>query len=299
MTRVDRFSKWTCKTVYRLTHSREYQHNKNLWPFFRVIRNASGNIQDVYFKNQKINNVSVPAKLREKPLLIMATGPSVRDINVDFFDDTFDYMGVNGASSIESVNFCWYVIIDRSFVLNRLALVKALVARDDLILFCNYASLEPIFSHIPRQNIRCRFKIFETASSTRIRRFMDATSPIEKNQPEHFWYNNMGFSKSVEHILFDYGTVAYPALQIACALGYREIYIAGLDMNNFDKPRFYETEQDRLSTILDRDFNDICCAFTSSQYYCEQNNIRVVNLSPESAISAFPKIRWDRVIKAG
>lgn len=298
MTRIDRFAKWICKTTYRLTHTHQYKHNKNLWPYFKVERTPAGTIEAVYFKHKKINTVAVDRVERSKPLVIMATGPSVNNIEPSFFNDRFDYLGVNGALSMPSVSFSWYVIIDRNFVIKRLELVKSLVARADMIVFCAYTSLESICSYIPWDEIRCQFKIFETSSSTRIRRFMEPTMPIKPNDEHYYWYNEIGFSDDLDRCLFDYGTVAYPALQIACILGYKEIYIAGLDMNNFSTPRFYETPEDKLSTRLDLDFDDISRSFDTAQSYCKKNNIRVINLSPTSAINAFPKLNWDRVDKS-
>ena len=60
----------------------------------------------------------------------------------------------------------------------------------------------------------------------------------------------LGFSQDIRCGIFDAGTVAYWALQIIAYLGFKQLFIAGLDMNNFHQPRFYETEQDRLPTFL-------------------------------------------------
>lgn len=297
MMAINNLSKWFCKTLYRTTHRQQYQHNKNLWPFFKVVRNASGGIENVFFKNKPINTAVLDKQRKRKPLLIMATGPSINHIDMRFFSDSFDYFGVNGASSMEHIDFKWYAITDRNFVLRRLSLVKALVAQEDLTLFCPYTTLETIFTNIEWRQIRCRFKIFEAVSGACVYKFLAAKEPIVVNDEHYHWLNGAGFSDDIERALFDYGTVVYPALQIACALGYRQIYIAGLDMNNFNLPRFYETTDDKLGTRLDRDFAQISHSFYAAQSYCELNNIQVVNLSPGSAIDAFPKLSWEQVGK--
>lgn len=289
---INSLSKWFCKTLYRTTHSQQYHHNKNLWPFFKVVRNESGGIDTVYFKNKQINTAVIDKQQRKKPLLIMATGPSINHIDIRFFNESFDYFGVNGAFSMEHIDFKWYTITDRNFILFRLPLVKALVARDDLTIFCPYTTLETIFSNIEWRNIRCRFKIFEAISGAHVYKFLGAKENLIINDEHFHWLAGAGFSDNIDHGVFDYGTVVYPALQIGCALGYREIYIAGLDMNNFEQPRFYETAENKLGTRLDRDFEQIRHSFYAAQSYCELNNIRVVNLSPESAIDAFPKLSW-------
>lgn len=295
MSGIDKFSKWICKTIYRSTHAKKYHHNKNLWPFFKVDRYASGQLGDVYFKRHRITNIDLHICEKTKPLVIMATGPSVNQINRRFFDDSFDYLGVNGAFSMRNVHFEWYVIIDRDFVRERLSLVKEIVAREELVLFCTYNSLDSIFSNIPFKDVRCQIKIFETASSSLINRFLLSRCPINNSNDHYHWHQNFGFSDKIEEVLFDYGTVTYPALQIACLLGYKQIYIVGLDMNNFNTPRFYETSQDKLGTRLNLDFDNINHSFLAAQDYCQSHNIQVVNLSPESAIDAFPKMRWDNL----
>ena len=297
MARIDIISRWVYKTTYRLTHSEKYRHNKNLWPYFKVERKPSGTIQNVFFKKEKLNNVDVQRTERAKPLLILASGPSVNHIARDFFDHRFDYMGVNGASALPGIPFAWYTIIDRSFILNRIDLVKKIVFRKELVLFCPCKCLEVICSLIPWQDIRCQFKIIETVTNSTVHQFLGATYPVTPDDPHFYWRNGMGFSDDINRFIFDYGTVVYPALQIACALGYKNIYIAGLDMNHFTAPRFYECQDDTLSTWLERDFNPIINAFMAAQSFCMDNDTRVINLSPASAVCAFPKCAWEIVEK--
>lgn len=297
MTGIDLFSRWVCKTAYRLTHSEKYRHNKNLWPYFKVERNSSGSIQHVFYKKRKLNNIEITAIERTRPLLILASGPSVNTIPSGFFDDHFDYMGVNGAIAMRSMDFEWYTIIDRGFVIKRIDLVREIVSRENIVLFCPCKCLEVICSLIPWRDIRCKFKIIETVTNAIVHQFLGATYPIEPANPSFNWYNEFGFSDDVNRLIFDYGTVTYPALQIACALGYKNIYIAGLDMSNFAIPRFYECSDNMQSTRLERDFNHIINAFITAQSYCEHNNVQVINLSLSSAVTAFPKIAWNQLEK--
>lgn len=295
----NRFYKWLCKTVYRLSHGTAYKHNKNLWPYFRVNRTSTGMIDTISYKKQRIENVAhLEKSKKDRPLLIMATGPSIGDIDKDFFDGEFDYIGVNGAISMESIPYSWYVIIDRDFVIQRIDLVRKIISRAGMVLFCTYATLECILSVVANNDIRCKFHVFETAVGLKIYKFMQATMPFKSDDDRFHWHNGIGFSDNISHALFDYGTVAFTALQIGCALGYKKIYIAGLDMNNFNAPRFYETAQNRMGTRLDKDFDKIIQSFIAARAYCDEHNIEVINLSPESAVEAFPKMHWDGVKQA-
>ena len=294
----NRFCKWMCKTIYRLSHTSEYKHNKNLWPFFKVCRTASGSIDTVFYKKYRVDNVSnIENSKKERPLIIMATGPSVGSIDQRFFDDRFDYIGVNGAIAMTSIPYSWYAIIDRDFFIQRSDFVRDIVSRDGLVLFCTCATLESILSVVAKSDIRCKFHIFESAVGL-IYKFLQATVSFKPDDERFHWHNGIGFSDDIHQALFDYGTVAYTALQIGCALGYEKIYIAGLDMNNFHAPRFYETEHNKLGTRLDKDFDGIIQSFIAARVYCDEHNIKVINLSPDSAVDAFPKMRWDRVTQA-
>lgn len=295
----NRLYKWVCKTLYRLSHSSAYKHNKNLWPYFKVDRSVSGNIDTVFYKKHRIDNVShIENCEKKRPLIIMATGPSISSIDQRFFDDGFDYFGVNGAISMGSIPYSWYAIIDRDFVIQKTDFVRDIVSRDGLVLFCTYATLESILSLVAKRDIRCKFHVFESAAGFKIYKFLQATVSFKPNDERFYWHNGVGFSDNIHQALFDYGTVAYTALQIGCALGYKKIYIAGLDMNNFHEPRFYETKYNKLGTRLDKDFDDIIQSFLAARNYCDEHNIEVINLSPESAVEAFPRMHWDRIKQA-
>jgi hypothetical protein len=48
----------------------------------------------------------------------------------------------------------------------------------------------------------------------------------------------------------------YWAFQIIAFLGFKQLFIAGLDMNNFNLPRFYETHENKLPTFLPEKVDD-------------------------------------------
>ena len=57
-------------------------------------------------------------------------------------------------------------------------------------------------------------------------------------------------------------------------------------MNNFDKPRFYENEKNKIHTQLEQDRQSIMAAFKHASYVFKNNlNIKVINLSINSSIS--------------
>ena len=284
------------KVLYKVTHSRKYYHNRNIWHLFKISRSHDGEISEVFFKGREIrinNNLSTLKKNNE--LVIVASGPSVKKIKNDFFcNGKYDFFGVNGAVSVGDITFLYYCIMDPAFIRARVDLVKKIVNNKDLILFCNFISLHEIVETIDEYDIKCSFKIIESIVHGIGRHFLGSSEKIALNAREQsfHWVNGFAFSFKMNDFIFDYGTVTYPALQVACALGYKTIYIAGLDMNNFNEPRFYESASEKQPVYLRKDFHDIDGGFYAAADYCRTNNIKVINLSIDSAINSFEKMNF-------
>lgn len=284
------------KVLYKVTHSRKYYHNRNIWHLFKVSRGHNGGISKVSFKGREIRiNNHLPMLTKDSELVIVASGPSVKKIdNIFFCNKKYDFFGVNGAVSIGDINFSYYCIMDPAFIRARIDLVKKVVSKKDLILFCNFISLHEIVEMIADDDIKCSFKIIESVVHGTGRYFLGGSEKIALNDREQsfHWVNGFAFSFNMNDFIFDYGTVTYPALQVACALGYKTIYIAGLDMNNFNEPRFYESSNEKQPVYLGKDFHDITGGFYAAADYCRMNNIKVINLSIDSAIDSFKKMNF-------
>lgn len=96
----------------------------------------------------------------------------------------------------------------------------------------------------------------------------------------------------MRHGVVDAGTVMYWALQVLYFLGFKKIYIAGLDLNNFNQPRFYENFNTMLPSFLeDKIKNIVFPAMELASHVFKKDNITVINLSPQSALpdSVFPR----------
>lgn len=292
---------WFLKTLYRLFRSKKYHHNKNIWYLFDVSRNKNNETTEITYKNKSLKINMFPASSKtHKKLIIVTTGPSVNEVPTDFFDqEQYDFLGVNGAISLPEIKFQFYCIIDQSFVNKRIDLVRKIVSDDEITLFCNYLSLYEILKLIDFSDINCSFKILDLITGGIGYLFMDEKKVINEDyiSDNHYWFNGYGFSSNINEFVFDYGTVAYPALQIGYSLGYEKLYFVGLDMNNFDKPRFYENRSNMLPTSLDHHFITIQNAFNSASHFLAEAGVNVINLSPNSAITSFQKENINALMK--
>ncbi|OTA19195.1 lipopolysaccharide core biosynthesis protein RfaZ [Xenorhabdus beddingii] len=283
------------KSIYRNICGKKMKHNMNFWPHINILRNVNGKIDTVFFNKRNIDIASFEFS-SGKPLIIIASGPSVIDIDIDFFNsEKFDILGVNGAYKLsKSVSFKYHVIIDRTFIINRFDIVSDILNNNSLTLLTTIDCLNEILMEDHLIAIKCKVVIIEHIDQ-----------PVYKKKKELFDIisdelianQNIAFSLNLNKGFYDGNTVTYAALQIAFFLNYKEIYFAGLDMNNFDKPRFYEDSSDILSTELDENLkNTIIPCFDLSEELAKKNGIMIYNLSMFSAINSFKKIDFNSIL---
>ncbi|MDX7992016.1 hypothetical protein [Xenorhabdus littoralis] len=263
----------------------------NFWPHIKISRNENGKIEFVFFGKRQIA-ISDFEFSSGNPLIIIASGPSVKDVNIDFFDSKkFDLLGVNGAYRLSpSVDFKYQVIIDRTFILNRFEIILDVLKNKRLTLITTMDCLNEILRKDCSIEIKCKIIIID-----------DVEQPVYERKKNLFEINNIdltikrnvAFSFDLNKGFYDGCTVAYVALQMAFFLNYKEIYFAGLDMNNFDKPRFYESSDDSISTELNENLDNIIIpCFDLSEELAKQNGIMIYNLSMHSTIDSFEKIEY-------
>lgn len=223
--------------------------------------------------------------------MLIATGPSVKHIPDSVLSrQDLDYIGVNGAISLTQINFKYYIIVDHNFTNNRFDLVFKVLSNKSCTLFTTPRCLDLILRKVHTDQILCNIRVIEPITEGEVERFLGPRYHIDSEQDHFFQHNNKGFSKHIDNAVFDYFTVAYIALQITYALAYIDIYIAGVDMNNFNQPRFYENSDNKQPTMLDYYLKDTLQAFDTAALFLKQEGINVYNLSLESAIQSFEKL---------
>lgn len=293
------------KQIYRYTHPRRYRHNENLWPYIKFTRSEAGHIDTLRYRGKTVPLYNLSSLSDEKPekLLIVATGPSVK--NTDFSRlKNIPAMGLNGAwFKHQEVKFNYYVIIDMTFLDRHMEMVKEVVSQPDLIFFTTMHGIIKIINALSLAAIKCHLALIEDAC------FKIMQPKIFPAEIGSNYINNelvsiykgqghIAFSYDIRQGIFDAGTVAYWALQIAAFMQSKTVVFAGLDMNNFSQPRFYETENDRLPSFLEEKFTDLILpAFFHASQCLARQNTRVYNLSLNSAIPAniFTKVTPDEV----
>lgn len=282
------------KQLYRYTRPRTYRHSENLWPAVKIKRAPEGHICSLHWKGRPIaiEDLGALRGTHQAPLAILATGPSVNNLDLAKLAQ-YSIAGVNGAYHLhEQIHFSYYAIVDRDFVKQRLDRVRQVVQQRDLLLFITPHCLHDIFSLLGCDEVKCRLAIIE---DVRHKVYQPEIAPadyaaqrdvlpalnLDKQNSE------IGFCQDIRQGVVDAGTVAYWALQIACYLGATTIMLAGVDMTNFSSPRFYENADDVMPSQLELSFLSLIKpSFQHASRLLKQDNIMVYNLSPDSALGS-------------
>lgn len=224
-------------------------------------------------------------------VLLTATGPSVKALRFENIP-VMPAIGVNGAYFLHrQVDFRFYVIVDMGFIDSRPEIVRDVIQQPGLTLFTTVHGVARILDRFGPAAIGCRLAIVEDAACKIYHPGSRAARCGSTTAGKTAWSlppsRMLGFSQDIRCGIFDAGTVAYWALQIIAYLGFKQLFIAGLDMNNFHQPRFYETEQDRLPTFLaDKVESLVIPAFRHAGAIMKKQQIAIKNLSLHSAIGS-------------
>ena len=295
------------KQIYRYTHRRAFRHNENLWPFTHITRAASGEIRTLKYKGKAVPlvNISELKDSAQGEVLLTATGPSTRSIDFTRLPKSIPVMGVNGAWHLsDKIKFSLYTIVDMEFYDKKPDIIRAVISQPDIVLFTTMHGIAKILDR-HGSALRCRLALIEDAC------YKIYQPKVPRSAIQQVWRGvtalrfhpqrqDICFSTDIRQGIFDAGTVVYWALQILMWLGFKTILISGLDMSNFNQPRFYETEQDKLPSWLANKVDDLVMpSFSHAANVLQQNHIRVVNFSLESAVpeTIFEKVSFDEYFK--
>lgn len=295
------------KQIYRYTHTRPFRHNENLWPYVKIKRATSGEIVKFRYKQQQVPIMQLSSLQGSfsGDLLLAATGPSVKSLHLEKFP-AMPAMGVNGAYFLhDRVDFKFYVIVDMGFIDQKPEIIRNIIDNQGLTLFTTVQGVTKIIDKFSLAKIKCRFAVIEDAAFKIYQPMIDNDalwSAYHDNQNVVFAADrkDIAFNHDIRSGIFDAGTVVYWAFQILTFLGFKQLYIIGLDMNNFHQPRFYETAENKLPTNLEVKISHLVMpSFHHASQIMKTKKIAVKNLSVTSAISneIFDKVDSDELFK--
>lgn len=288
------------KQFYRYSHKRNMRHNENLWPFVKIQRDSEGEITTFTYKNEPVNIIRLSSLAHEYTgeVLLTATGPSVNTLNFSRLPESVIKAGVNGAWHLNDIlRFNLYFVVDMTFIDHHTSVMEGLCNDQNITLFTTMMGIVKLIEQFGTSNIVCQIAILEDICYQTYQPSIKKEDiyKIFKNDSDVAFssdQNHIAYSKDIRRGVFDAGTVVYWALQTLGYLGFQKIYIAGLDMSNFNDPRFYEDKTNKRPSFLENKVKDtVIPALQLASQILSEMGVSVINLSPQSAVpeSIFPK----------
>jgi KDO transferase-3 len=298
----------------RLLLPRPLKHMSNCSPHLQL-RPASGEAVDreVVWRGQVVGKLHSRDALCGKfsgDCFVVAAGPSLADIDLRQVAD-WPTIGVNGTIvkfQQDGVRPSFYSITDPDFFEHRFPLVRDVLASGAMC-FLGYAGLSRICE---RDATLLRDVPLGLSEIVNRRYFVPRLSPDECDaaaelDPELVLHPTVrgqeglvGFSCNMANGMFCGQTVGYRGIQIAYHLGFRRVFLLGMDMGEQrGRVRFYESPAVSRPSLLEQHFDDfIRPCFEIVKGLCVAGELEVYNCSLGSRLpeSLIPKIPFDDAV---
>jgi KDO transferase-3 len=302
------------KKIRRLRTPPALSHMKSLHPDFSLARHTGDSGHDARWKRRAIGRVqhlSGLEKATTPACFIVASGPSLGDLDLRRLQGQACF-GVNGSvvkAAEAGIPFRYHVILDRSFVRDRLDLVKQAIHSGGQCVF-SFTVLNEIAEREPALLAADNLFLFPQINaiygeSKRTPEAFDAWASGQQGvflhpaaQRQRGW---VGFSKREDLGFFSGQTVVFSALQLAYWLGFRRIFILGMDLGGPGGgfARFYEGRGPVAKTRLDRDFEPhIVPSFQLAGEISRREGWEIYNVSPSSRLPTdiIPKLEFEQAL---
>lgn len=299
------------KKIRRLLTPVEFAHMKTLHPYFGLRqRPGPDGGHDVLWRRRPVGRAR-PVSALERPdvadCFIVTSGPSLAQVDFRRLRGRVCF-GVNGSivkSEEADVPFLYHMVLDRNFVRDRFELVRTAILSGSQCVF-SFVALSEIGEREPELLANDNLFLLPQLNAVYAepKRTPEAFDAWAVEQPgldlhpaaplQRGW---VGFSRRPDLGAFSGQTVAFSALQVAWWLGYRRIFILGMDLGGTGGyERFYESGASAAKTRLDKDFEPyILPSFELAGRLCREEGREVYNVSPSSRLPAdvIPRLSYD------
>jgi Kdo-III transferase WaaZ len=294
--RARRFS----RKLYRCSFARSFKHLTHGGTRF-ALKTVPGNEaqRSILWDGKIIGCTASLAAIRNAEAgscFILATGPSIKQLDLTKLRG-HKVLGVNGAIiKLQELQIRpdYYVISDDDFAVHRFELLRQAVATDAKCFF-SPSVLAAICEQEPKmlqcsnifliEPVNQRFG-FPRLNDPAFRALASRDSEIILRHPPVTPADQIGFSKNLQKGLFAAGSVVCCAVQVAYYVGFRRIFILGMDLDySGANPRFYEAAAQMRPTQIAQQYEPVIKpAFEVLRDFCSREDLKVFNLSNKSRL---------------
>ena len=229
---------------------------------------------------------------------IVGTGPSINEVDFEQLAGR-DCIGVNGSivkARQSGLAFRSTAIMDRKFFTERYELVCQTMSSGTECLF-SFRGLSAICERTPEllensklfllDEINGRYGV-PKRSSVAFDTWAETDPDLVLHPSCRPSEGRVGYSLDPRKGVFTGQTIVYSALQVATWLGYRRIFLLGVDLGGATSGiRFYESGADATPMRLDHDYDSyILPAFETAREVAGSIGVMIYNLSPDSRLPA-------------
>lgn len=138
--------------------------------------------------------------------------------------------------------------------------------------------------------------------------FWEATKADNIYRYHTHWFMAPGklpaFSEDIRYGIYGSGTVTYEAIQLAAYMGFREIYLLGVDFSfsenykaveNHFSPQYYKKKSQTGVFAKEQVFN----AFLAAKKYADEHGIKIYNATRGGKLEVFERVDFDSLFGTG
>lgn len=294
----------------RLRLGPRFKHQYNCHPAFHLARGE--HTCEVSWHGKSIATIPYASTLSETyqgPCFIVASGPSLADIDLHRLaaHDTICLNGAIKKFSASGLAPTHCVIVDHRVFERQW---DAVVASVDSGAYCffSFEGLSIIAERDPTllqrgnifliESISRKFGVPRLTQEECLRAF--ANMPGVATDPALPQYcRAIGFSSNLEQGVFSGKTVATWAVQLAAGLGYRALFIVGMDLGGTGKAHFYADQHNPTPDFLRYYEPHIRACFEQARLACDKSGVKIYNLSLQSTLPdvIIPKIALESALQ--
>ena len=242
-----------------------------------------------------MNSLSTLKEKFSDNVFIFASGGSAKKFPLlDYKDNNF--ICVNGSVSVfieRNINPLAYLFDDESFLVNSLALVLSAIEVSEYVFMPEELYIKHLADKVTSQDLIDKIYFIERVNRGYRRKvFSDKVFSFKNilNKDLVFSFsllsnrkNRIGFSQNMEIGYYCARTIPYVALQLAYYLGFKNVFMIGLDLNS-QSGRFYD-KGSALPTSIDEDYlRFILPSFELLSSRVIKDSFKVFNLSESSRL---------------
>ncbi|KRU23328.1 hypothetical protein [Psychrobacter piscatorii] len=275
--------------------------------YLRLPATAGFNINNELIVISAFNANEAEQSLLGQDVNIIASGPSVQQLALSELLDT-PTIFVNGSLSLtrqhQFTHVAGYVISDARFINHQPEILHQYYTGQPLYatlaVFEAMATTHPDIMRTYHHAMRVLYPVDRPwgvkSNKLSFNKLIFKKKRLNKKMPLSYFINHpnfvidsshssteIGVSLNVTHGFVEAGTVAYVATQLAFSRHAATIHLYGIDLLNSDQPRFYENNNNRAPSTLNKVMNErIVPSFNLLSRSYKAHGVTVINHSPVS-----------------